>query len=88
MAFPVNFRGANLILKAPPGRDDVDPIHVMKNRGMVVSCWQFEPEELEEILKTGQVFLSSMGATMFPSFIASGEAMRSFTADYGILPKQ
>lgn len=88
MAYAVNFVGSNVTLLAPPGRDDVEDLHVMRNRGMVVSCWQLEPEEVDEVLRTGRIFLSVMGATMAPAFIGSGEVMRNFTADYGALPRQ
>ena len=88
MAYPVHFKGANLVLQAPEGRDDVSDLHVMRNRGMVVSCWELSDAELEEIRLTARIFLSVMGHTMAPAFIGTGEVMRDFTAEYGILPKQ
>lgn len=88
MAYAVNFTGANLVLKAPPGRDDVNDLHVMRNRRMVVSCWQLEPEELEQVMRTGRIYLSVLGPTQPPAFIGGEDIMRSFTADFGVMPKQ
>ncbi len=88
MAYGVDFTGSNVTLAAPPGRDDVSALHVFRNRGMVVSCWELEPAELEEVAQTGRIFLSIMGQTMAPSFIGTESIMREFTADFGILPRQ
>jgi hypothetical protein len=88
MANPINFLGANLVLKPPPGRDDVSDLYVMRNRGQVISCWQLEHSERIQIAETGRIFLSLMGQTMPPAFIATEDIMRSFTADLGILPRQ
>ncbi len=88
MAYGVNFTGSNVTLKAPHGRDDVSDLHIFRNRGMVVSCWELEPEEIAEVAKTGRIFLSVMGPTMAPSFVGTESVMRSFTADFGVLPKQ
>lgn len=88
MAYAVDFEGSNIVLRAPEGRDDVSDLHVMRNRGMVVSCWELEPQEVEEIIRTGRIFLSIMGPTMAPAFVGTGEVMRDFTAEYGVLPRQ
>ena len=88
MAYAVNFVGSNVTLKAPEGRDDVSDLHVMRNRASVISCWELEPDELEEIQRTGKLYLSIMGPTMAPAFVGTESVMRSFTADYGILPEQ
>ncbi len=88
MAHAVEFDGANLVLQPPLGRDDVSPLPIFRNRGMVVSCWELEPDELEEVRRTARIFLSIMGPTMAPAFIGTGEVMRDFTAEYGVLPRQ
>lgn len=88
MANAVPFIGSNVVLKAPEGRDDIADLHCFRNRAMVVSCWELEPEEIEQIAETGRVFLSILGPTMAPAFVGSADVMRMFTADYGALPKQ
>ena len=89
MASAVNFEGANVILKAPAGQEETcNDLHVFRNRRMVVSCWQFEPHELEEIVRTGKVYLSVAGPTHPPLYIATETEMRAFTAEYGLMPKQ
>ena len=88
MAYAINFTGSNLTLKAPPGRDDVEDLHVMRNRAGVISCWQLEPEEIEEVQRTGKIYLEILGPTMAPAFVGAESVMRAFTADYGILPEQ
>ncbi len=88
MAYAVLFPGANNILKAPPGRDDVSDLPIFRNRAMVVSCWELEPEERQQVAEMGRIFLSIMGPTMAPAFVGGADVMRSFTADFGALPKQ
>ena len=88
MAYAVNFIGSNLTLLAPPGREDVSDLHVFRNRNMVVSCWQLEPAEIKQIVKTGKVYLSILGPTMAPAYLGAEDDMRAFTFDYGPLPKQ
>ena len=88
MADPVVFVGANLPLGPPPGRPDVRPIQVFRNRACLVSCWQLSEAELAEIVRTGRVYLAVMGFGMPPVFVASESEMRAFTVDAGPLPKQ
>lgn len=89
MAYAVHFDGANVLLIAPRGQEETcNDLHVFRNRRMVVSCWQLEPHELEEIARTGKVFLSVAGPTQPPVYLATESEMRAFTAEYGLMPKQ
>ena len=89
MAMAINFDGANVVLKAPPGQEETcNDLHVFRNRRMVVSCWQLDPAELEEIARTGRIYLSVAGPTHPPLYIATESEMRAFTAEYGVMPKQ
>lgn len=89
MAMAVNFEGANLILRAPKGQEETcNDLHVFRNRRMVVSCWQLDAAELEEIARTGCVYLSVAGPTHPPLYVATETEMRAFTAEYGLMPKQ
>lgn len=89
MAQPVNFKGANVVLKAPPGQEETcGDLHVFRNRSSVVSCWQLDPAELEEVARTGRIYLAIRGPTQPPAYVATESEMRAMTAEYGLMPKQ
>lgn len=89
MGYATSIEGGNVVLKAPKGDEETcNDLHVFRNRRMVVSCWQFEPAELEQIKRTGKVFLAVNGFTQPPVYLAGEDEMRAFTAEYGVLPKQ
>lgn len=76
--FPCSFDEANQVLGADKYKDhpsDVECLSVLKtvenNTGtpVVLSCWKCTAEELEEINKTGRVWLTVMGQTMPPVHI-------------------
>lgn len=63
----INFLYANLILGAPKGMEDkVTPIHAFRGKNYVTGCYQFSAKELEEINKTGVLWLSFMGPNWPP----------------------
>ena len=71
--FPVAFDEANLVLDKPPGmsREECEPLNVyqgeMPDGGPVlISCWKLTREELEEINRTGRVWLLVYSSTTFP----------------------
>lgn len=84
MARGVKFAGANKVYAAPPGRDDVSDLHVFANGNCIVSAWELSDSEIEEIVRTRRVFLSSFsGDTLFPVFVGAESAVRSVVVDYG-----
>ena len=86
MADAIDFPGSNFTFKAPEGRDDIGDLHTFRQRNgpCNVSCWRLRPEELDEINRTGCVFLSVLsGGTFFPSFVGSESTVRSVVVDYG-----
>lgn len=83
MAEAIRFEGCNTVLKAPAGRDDVADMFGYSYRNGFVACWQLTPEELEEINRTGCVYVSIMGSSIPPSFVGSRSSVRSVTVDYG-----
>lgn len=87
MAHAVEFPGANKVYGPPPGRDDVAPRHhVFANGTCIVACWELTDAELEEVIRTRRVFVSSMsGDTLFPMFVGSESVVRSVVVDYGKL---
>lgn len=90
MAEAVSITGANIVLRAPAGEEDrVRDLECFANRGGLISRWRLSPAELEEIQRTGCVYLEVMGHGMPPVFIGSESEMRAFSLDYGgTLPKQ
>lgn len=66
---PCVFAEANVTLKAPPGMEgevgDL-PVHRSDEPALVVSCWELEPGDMEEIRRTGRVWLSVQGRTHPP----------------------
>ncbi len=79
MAKGIEFPQANLLL-APPTPEDaaaetVYGLHVHRYRDLdgnphVLSKWQLDPEELEEIVRTGVVWFSCWGSTHPPMWIS------------------
>ncbi len=68
-----SFPQANTVLDPPPGMtlDDCTVLNVWRgitpdNIPVVVSCWKPSKEELEQIQKTGRVWLWVWGQTMPP----------------------
>ncbi len=90
MADAVDFKGSNFTFSAPPDRDDVCDLHTFRQHGgpCNVSAWKLRPEELEEINRTGVVYLSVMsGRTLYPAFLGSESVVRSVVVDYGAIWK-
>jgi hypothetical protein len=84
MARAVKFEGANRVLGAPKGVENLEPLHTFTNGSCSVSCWELEPEELAEVVRTGRVFLSVMsGERQPPVFVSSESIMHGFVVDYG-----
>lgn len=86
MADAINFPGSNFTFTAPPDRDDVRDLHSFRQHDgpCNVSCWELRPEELDEVNRTGKVFLSVMsGLSFYPTFVGSERMVRSVVVDYG-----
>lgn len=69
----VQFEQSNFVFKRPPDmtEEQCGDLSVFrgKNEGgmpVIISCWQPTPEELEEINRTGKVWLSICGTGMPP----------------------
>lgn len=70
---PTAFDEENDVLHPPPGMTSDDVQILSTWRGLlesgipaVISCWKPTPEEMEEIKKTGRVWIIVMGVTMPP----------------------
>jgi len=87
MGSPVDFQGANLVLTAPDGVENVSPLPCFENGKQVVSCWLLDAAERAEIARTGRVFLVVVGRSQPPVFVGSAMRAREMTADHGVFPK-
>jgi hypothetical protein len=76
---PTSFAESNLVLDKPAdkGRDECEPLCVWRGDSvegipLVISCWKLTREELEEITRTGRLYLTVYGRTMPPVALAVG----------------
>lgn len=89
MGITVDFKQSNLDLAPPTTEDGTPDDRVSTVRGFsngiaVVTAWQFTPEEIEEINRTGVVFLSLLcGDHVPPMYVGSESAVRSLVQDFG-----
>lgn len=89
MAVPCSFDEANVVLDKPDDMtyDDCEALSCLRGvteGGMhvVVSCWKLTTEELEELNRTGRVWLVVAGTTQAPMMI-SGTKPRIIQASDG-----
>ena len=76
MAEPASFAESNDYLGPPPGvgEEDCQSLAIGRavlpnGQAVVISCWKLTAEELEEVNRTGRVWLSVWGHTMPPAVI-------------------
>lgn len=76
MATPVQFAEANLVLTPPPGEEEsVVQLPVLRDNGVIVSCWRPSEAELAEIMRTGRIWLSVWsGASSPPVYVTGHQA--------------
>lgn len=85
MSEPVDFQGANTVLRPPTGSDSILPLPIFRNGACCVSCWQLTDDEIAEIVRTKRVFLSVFsGKTQPPVYVGGEEGTRELIADYGV----
>jgi hypothetical protein len=84
---PSSFTESNTFLDKPVGffEDQCVPLAVFKDNRqdklpVVISCWKMTREELEEIIRTGRIWLVVCGETM-PPVMLSGLKADVFTGD-------
>ena len=90
MGHPVDWHGANRTLGPPSNKDEtsISSMRVFTNGIACVSCWALSPSDLEEINRTGKIFVSSFsGHTQSPIFVGNEEDTRGLIADYGVWKK-
>lgn len=84
MAVPASFPESNRVLEKPPDMtaDQCEALSIADvtyadGTPGVISCWKLTREELEEINRTGRVWLIVLGHTMPPAAI---EGIKPFAA--------
>lgn len=69
--YPSGFDESNGQLSPPEGVSEakVKTLRVFRDGEQVISCWKPTQEEIDEIQRTGRVWLGVMGITMPPVYI-------------------
>lgn len=82
---PIKFDGANVVFGADQPEYIPLPAFYDKENGEVVTCWKITPEELEQIKKTGVVWLSIMtfNQPLMPVLLSANEPEMTRTAANG-----
>lgn len=76
MAFPASFDESTGYLSRPANMTDeeCEPLSIARvgcdGTLTIISCWKLTKEELEEINRTGRVWLGICGMTMPPAWIS------------------
>lgn len=70
---PVTFEGSNFTFTKPKDMTDEQCMDLPVFKGqnvdgfpVIISCWKFSKEDLEEIQKTGRIYLEIIGHGMPP----------------------
>ena len=74
MASGVGFEGANRVYQAPPGDTNCVDLETYANGEQVISCWRLSEDEIAEVVRTGVVWVSVPGDSIYPMHV-SGEAL-------------
>lgn len=74
MAEPIRFAGSNIVLNPAPGTENaVQPLHTFHDGREHISLWKLTPEEVEHVVRTGEVWASTLtGASAPQPFKVSG----------------
>ncbi len=100
---PVHFKEANFLFRKPEGMSQSEcgdmPCLVEEKAGLVTSCWKMTDEELAEVIRTRQVWLSVKQFPVAPTSLDGIKPIKTLTIQLapeavsdlqkkGILPKQ
>lgn len=73
MAEAIPFAEANSNLTAPKGMNEVMELPIWTDGKMCISKWRFTKPEIEEIVKTGHVWLFVVSGSTQPPVAVSGK---------------
>lgn len=71
MAKGINFYGSNELLHAPKTMPECDSLPVHHGPHEFISCWKLDAEELKEVIRTGEVWVS-VASESHPPIAISG----------------
>lgn len=85
MGIPVDFKGSTHNFGPPVGREEsVGRLPCFLNGVNVVCAWELSDEEIEDIVKTRQVWVSMMtGMQVFPVYAGSEKTTAAVVIDTG-----
>jgi hypothetical protein len=73
---PASFPESNLVLAKPPGmtHEECEALSVFQGQSadgtpVVISCWKLTREEVDDLQRTGRVWLWIIGNTMPPAVL-------------------
>lgn len=74
---PINFPGVNFTIRNPNQRDLPTSIPVFSGfspaiKPCIISCWRFSEEDIENIQKTGIIWIEIMGYHLSPHTLITG----------------
>lgn len=73
-----------MTLGAQSGAENVEAMRTFTNGHCSVSCWEFDDDQIAEIVRTRRVYASvHSGRSQPPVFLAPESVMRGFLVDYG-----
>lgn len=78
MANPVGFEGALTLLRAAPNDENTRDLPIYHDVDQIISCWRLTPEELDEVNRTGVVWLSIANVGKYAPSLVSGTALLTF----------
>ncbi len=84
---PASFDESNDMLNRPKGMSDEEcaPLCIFRDMETptVISCWKVTKEELDEINRTGRVWLRIWGKSMPPAYVSGVSFFERPNADNG-----
>lgn len=84
MASGFRFAGFNRKLNPPPKSDGVTHLYTYNDGVQNISCWRLSPEELAHVMRTGEVWATTLnGEIAFPIFVSGLPLMESYDQDTG-----
>ena len=76
VAEPIPFPESNKTYKAPEGHPEVLDLPTYQGGGLILSKWKLTKPEIEEVMRTGVVWIWVMGQGMPPVSISVGDPFK------------
>lgn len=69
MAEPIPFKEANVNFTAPDAHPEVLDLPALRTDTNIISCWRLTKPEIEEVARSGILWLSIMSSSQPPAMI-------------------